>query len=67
MIRYQVFTVLLASLLISPVWIGEASAQAVDTELAQRQLGIDTRAERTLEALLESNTGARQLFEQSAG
>jgi len=67
MIRYQFFTVLLASVLISPVWVGEASAQAVDTELAQRQLGIDTRAERTLEALLESNTGARQLFEQSAG
>ena len=67
MIRYQFFYALIASVLFSPVWIGEASAQAVETELAQRQLGIDTRAERTLETLLESNSGARQLFEQAAG
>jgi lipid-binding SYLF domain-containing protein len=67
MIRYQFFSVLLVSFLLSNSWADLVSAQAVDTELAQKQLGIDTKTESILEELLESNAGARQLFEQAAG
>ena len=56
------------------VFIGSTTAfaqdetpPASDAELKARQMEIDTRAQATLKSLLESDSGAQDLFAQAAG
>ncbi len=46
---------------------GLGIAQEVDVELEQRQLAIDTNAQRALDELLASNESAKALYEQAGG